>query len=80
MPWLWQLNCGYMEESLVLRKYMLKYLGIKGHDVYNNFSSDYEESSSEANKAKYNSCIRVKGLRMFFVSFAQIPYNSDVII
>lgn len=41
-----------MGKSLVLRKYMLKYLGIKGHDVYNKFSSDYEESSSKVNKAK----------------------------
>lgn len=24
--------------------------------------------------------LEVKGLRMFFVPFAQIPYNSDVII
>ena len=79
MPWLWQLNCGYMGESLVLRKYMLKYLGIKGHDVYNKFSSDYEESS-EANEARYNWCIWVKRLWRFFVPFAQIPYNSDVII
>ena len=69
-----------MGESLVVRKYMLKYLGIKGHDVYNKFSSDYEESSSKVNKAKYSWCIWVKGLQMFFVPFAQIPYNSDVII
>lgn len=54
ISWVLSLYCGYAEECLCFRKYMLKYLGIE----YNLLSNDSEENNVylHIDKANVGTC------------------------